>query len=72
MNLKLPKGEIVWVRYCDAKGVPVFVLTSKELRDCYYLYEANEDGSLKKLGKARTPPELESKFAVNEKLRGRT
>lgn len=68
MNIKFPKGEVVWVRYCDTKGNPVFVITSKESRDYYYLYEVNEDGSLKKLGKAKTPTELESKFGVKTKL----
>lgn len=35
-----------------------FILTSKESREFYFLYEL-VDGEFKKLGKARTPKELE-------------
>ena len=62
---KLPKGEIVWVEYKNASGKTLFILTSKEARDVYYLYELRGD-SYVKLGKAKEPPELEKKFRVRE------
>lgn len=66
-NIRPPKGERVWVSYCKAE-VQMFMLTSKENnRDFYFLYEI-VDGALKKLGKARSPLELESKFEVHKKL----
>ena len=44
------------------------ILTSKPARDFYFLYEVLEDGSLKKLGKARSPTELEEKFDVKSRM----
>ena len=43
-------------------------MTSKEARDYYFLYEL-VDGKLKKLGKARSPKELEEKFDVEKRIR---
>ena len=64
-----PKGETVWVQYVDRNQQTAFILTSKESsRDYYFLYELT-GGSLKKLGKARSPTELEEKFRVFERLR---
>ena len=64
--IKVPKGERGWTCYYDKSGECIFLLTSKEKnRDFYYLYEVS-GGSLKKLGKARTPPELERQFKVDE------
>lgn len=61
-KIKYPKNEIRWVSYRTSKGVTTHVLTSKQARDFYFLYEVQEDGTLKKLGKARTPTELEQKY----------
>lgn len=64
-----PKGETVWVQYVDRNQQTLFILTSKESsRDYYFLYELT-GGSLKKLGKARSPTELEEKFRVFERIR---
>ena len=64
-----PKGETVWVQYVDRNQQTLFILTRKESsRDYYFLYELT-GGSLKKLGKARSPTELEEKFRVFERLR---
>ena len=65
MKIKYPKNEIVWTEYV-VNGVPRFIMTSKESRDYYFLYNVGEDGSVEKLGKARTPTELEEKYKVNE------
>lgn len=66
--MKCPKGETVWVLYHNKKGECIFALTSKEnTRDWYYLYEC-ADGALKKLGRARTPTELEDKYHVTGQM----
>lgn len=66
---KYPKGEYVWNRYYNVKSELMFIMTAKrESRDFYYLYEL-EDGVFKKLGKSKSPPELERKFRVDERLR---
>lgn len=69
MGSRIPTGEQVWVVYCRPNGETAFILTSKQSRDFYFLYEARPDGSLVKLGKARSPTELEDKFDVPSKIR---
>lgn len=54
---KYPKGE----------RVLRFILTSKDSRDFYFLYEL-VDGNFRKLGKARSPMELEEKFRVYQRM----
>ena len=67
-QIKYPKGEKVWVGYYDTQKNLRFIMTSKENnRDFYFLYEL-VDGQFKKLGKARSPKELEDKFEVSKKL----
>ena len=62
--MRVPKGEFVWVGYNDKDGLLRFVMTSKSTRDYYYMYAVNEDGTLTKLGKSKSPPDLESKYNV--------
>lgn len=69
MEIKYPKGEVVWVSYRKSDGVTMFILTSKPARDFYFLYEVLADGSLKKLGRARSPTELEDKFGLKSRMR---
>lgn len=69
MKIKVPKGEQAWVWYNNVKGEAVCLLTSKPLRDFYFLYEVKSDGSLAKLGKAHSPTELEEKFNVQSRMR---
>lgn len=67
---KYPKGERVWVGYYNQAHELKFIVTSKEtMRDYYFLYEL-VDGEFRKLGKSRSPKELEDKFDVDKKLRG--
>ena len=61
---KYPKGERVWVGYYNAEHELCFILTSKESREVYFLYEL-VDGEFK----ARTPKELEDKFEVSKRMR---
>lgn len=65
--MKYPKGEIVWVSYYSTTGELKFIITSKQTRDFYYLYEVT-DGEFKKLGKASSPIKLEEKFNLKERL----
>ncbi len=70
MKIKYPKNEIPWVSYVGTNGNIVCVLTSNKTQEYYYLYEVQPDGSLQKLGKAKSPPELEKKFDVLSRMRG--
>lgn len=64
MSLKYPKGETIWVsHFC--KGELRYITTSKDSRDYYYLYELI-NGEFKKIGRARTPDELEKKIAYTK------
>lgn len=45
----------------------IFQMTSNPTRTRYYLYEATPDG-WRKLGSAKTPPELEAKYHVDERM----
>lgn len=63
-GVKIPKGEIPWVSYYDGSHNLRFVMTSNSKRDLYYLYSVDDNKSMKKLGRAKTPPELERKFGV--------
>ena len=66
-DLVYPKGERVWVGYYTKDHNLIFIMTSKESRDFYYLYEL-VDGSFKKLGRAKSPQELEERFEVDNRL----
>lgn len=63
ITIKIPKGERLWVTYEDDDKTPRYVVTTKGfLRDYYYLYSVDADGSVKKLGKDKSPIELENKY----------
>lgn len=65
---KYPKGERVWVGIYNKDHEPMFIITSKESsRDYYFLYELI-GGSFKKLGRARSPKELEEKYDVDKRI----
>lgn len=63
-----PRGEQVWTSYYNSSHELLFIVTSKPIRDFYFLYEV-VDGAFKKLGKAKSPLELEEKFKVHERMR---
>lgn len=67
MELKYPKGEHVWAGYYNRSGDLLFIITSKETRDWYYLYQL-VDGAFKKLGKAHDPSELVEKHSVEKTI----
>ena len=67
MELKYPKGEHVWVGYYNRSGDLLFIITSKESRDWYFLYQL-VDGAFKKLGRAHEPDELVEKYKVHDAI----
>ena len=65
---KYPKGERVWVGYYNTDHELIFILTSKESSREYYYLNKLVDGVFKKLGRSRSPRELEIKFDVDKKM----
>ncbi len=65
---KYPKGEKVWTRYLNSEGCLMFITTSKPHQDFYFLYEL-VDNEFKKLGRSKSPLELEEKFDIRTKLK---
>ena len=63
-----PKGEYVWTSYYNPSDELLFIVTSKPTRDVYFLYEV-VDGAFKKIGKAKSPLELEEKFEIDDRIR---
>lgn len=57
----IPKTETIWVTYTSEKGEVYHTTAKTNNRDYYYLYKM-VDGKAQKLGRARTPTELEKKF----------
>lgn len=66
MSVKYPKGEVVWVSYYNKSHELLFIITSKPIRDYYYLYEFTDVG-FKKLDRTTNPAELEEGFSLIEK-----
>lgn len=60
-EFRFPSGEIVWMQYRDAAGVLTHFLTSKPDRSQYYIYAVTGD-TYKRLGRGRSPPDLETKY----------
>lgn len=58
-----PRGEIAWTGYYDREGVLKYLTTSKPTREYYYLYKV-ENGKLEKLGRSKSPIELEERYEV--------
>lgn len=66
MTVRCPKDEIIWVSYLDNKGNIEYIITSKKVRDFYFLYQV-EDKKLNKLGKSKNPIELETRFMTKKR-----
>lgn len=56
-----PKGELPWVLIRDDKGVDRYLITSKPDRAFYFIYDMAVEKPVK-LGKAKNPTELETKY----------
>ena len=66
-EIKYPRGENVCVIYCDCRGKPFFLITTKPITGCFFIYEFKEDG-LTRLGKGLSPIELEERFDVRKRM----
>lgn len=65
---RYPRGERIWVSLYNKDHELMFIITSKESsRDTYFLYEL-VGGSFKKLGRARSPKDLEEKYDVEKRI----
>ena len=60
MVIGIPKTEQKWVKRTTLNG-EIYYITSKENRDFYFLYK-EENGKAVKIGKAKSPLELENKY----------
>lgn len=62
-----PPNEIIWVQYLQNE-IPIYVITSTKIRDCYYLYEVKDNKLIKTKYKNKDPTELEKymKLGVKE------
>ena len=63
-----PSKETPVVRYCSGDGTAMFMLTKRDDSGYFYLYKISRDGQTK-LGKAKTPKELEKKFEVDKAIK---
>ena len=63
-----PRGERVFSGYYNRRGILLFVITAKEARDFYFLYEVKDD-VYTKLGRSKNPLDLVEKYHVMEKIR---
>ena len=65
-KMTVPKGEQIRVSYLNGDRVLCFLVTEKP-NIGFSLYEVSADG-LKRIGKARSPVELERKYDVLRKV----
>lgn len=67
-DFKFPKGEELCVTYHNVDGTTLFMMTEKALSDSFSfsLYEVSDD-TMVRLGRAKSPFELEEKFDVMAK-----
>ena len=66
-GVKCPKGEDSCVTYYGPDGNPLFRLTTKPSTGHFFLYEFTASG-LVRLGKGRSPLELEEKYDVRKRM----
>ena len=61
-TLTYPKGEAIWVQYHTKDGTLKYIVTTKTGdRNIYYMYELDGTG-FKKLGRGKSPAELEERY----------
>jgi hypothetical protein len=58
-QIKLPKGESIWVSYLSDSDEVTYIITSKIMRDAYWLYSVDNNGNLEKLKQSQNAGELE-------------
>lgn len=63
----LPKGETLWVVYVNNTGTVSYIITSKkDSRDFYFAYLIS-NGKIERIGRAKSPLDLEEKFILKDK-----
>jgi len=65
---RYPKSEIPAVRYLNKDGIPIYLITRNSVGDQFFLYEIVGKDDYKKLGKSKSPVELEEKYKITEKM----
>lgn len=63
----IPRTERIWVQYTVSNG-NVYYITSKENDRSYYFLYKMENNKAVKLGKAKSPLDLESKYIDKESV----
>lgn len=60
----MKKGEIIWERIFDRKGILQYIVKSDYRRETYILCKVlrGDINSLEEIGKAKDPPTLHKKF----------
>lgn len=62
IEIKYPRNETPWVEYLNVDGSPAYLITSRPLRDLYYIYRIDSNGTPVKLGRSANPGELAEKY----------
>ena len=65
--LKIPASEILCVTYNNTKKETKFVITKSKIQNTYLLYSVSGE-KLTKIGKAKSPIELETDYNIRDEL----
>lgn len=63
----IPKSERIWVKRITGNG-KVYYITSKDNDRSYYFLYKMENGRAEKLGKSKSPLDLENKYIDKESV----
>lgn len=63
----ISKNEIPKVGYINKDGIEFAVITANQTETQFFFYEF-DGNEYKKLGKANSPPELEKRFNIKERM----
>lgn len=63
MGVKVPKNQVLWTRYTDAKGKNTWLITSDPARIRWNLYKAEGD-TLRKVKTADSPAEFREEIGM--------
>lgn len=66
-KLKYPKEEVICTTCCERGGNPLFLITTNPLTEYFFIYEFTSEGLIK-LGRGKSPIELEDKFNVRKRM----
>lgn len=62
--MKIPKGQILWLKRTDAKGNPRWIITSDQARMKYYLYSVNGE-KVEKVKISDSPADFYPEMGLN-------